>query len=1146
MAGSNVCKRVLVSLLACVLSSGISAFAQSTFGSIVGTVKDQSGSVVPGATVTLVNQGTSATRTATSSASGNYEFINLDAGTYQVSIAASGFKDAVFDHLVLQARDTQRIDASLTIGAASQTVEVQAAGDVITTDQSSLATTKTGHELVDLPVAVYSRSNGSTSPLLTLTTEPGVQVDDNSNLVIAGTTPALMSFTIDGISSVNVENSGPIAELFPSFNSISEIRVSETNNNAEYSGVADVTTTSRAGTNQYHGGVFENLENTALTAGNPFTGRPTIHMNNFGGFGGGAVRIPKLYNGRDRTFFFGSYEGLRLPRQFPLVESFPSADMRNGSLWNYLSAQGANAGLSGPLPIFNYDGTPIPCTGPSNCSVPVSPVAANVLKYLMPVPNTGPSISYQNNYSTNFPAPISSNQFDIRIDQNITSNQSIYGRYTWKNRSVVTAPQGSCGSCSNDGSPLVGPYNQPEEDRGLTVAYNYTISANLINEFRGGFNSIRSSTLLDFSANTLINQIGITGIPEIPTTAVAPNIQIVPFTQTGGTNTTHQQSKIIQLLDNLTWIKGRNTFKFGGDVRRLTDHDENVFGNTRLGQYTFNASSAVGSTIGDPYTEFLLGYPDATVLSQVTNPAMNGLGYSYAGFAQDDWKVTPYLTLNLGFRYELHPPLEDTHSNTAAFVPDYNQNGIHGAVAVANAQGLSYTNPGFAASIAPTPILTAAQAGLPNKLRYTYKGDYGPRIGFAWRPNHNDSTVIRGGWGRFIESPLGFSLVSGWAVSASFVPTYNQGYDPNTGLPLLSFPSPFPANLNPPGTASFEYAFPIKYIDPSVQQWNLTFEHDLGHDLGMRLSYTGSHGSNLEAFNDLNQVQANSLGWSSPQIQATLPYPIWGIIQSVVNQPLSNYNSYTGLVEKRMSHGLQLQASYVLTRDLSNEGGANPTSFVAAGGNYMTDRFHPSLDYGNVNFDRRHRVLTTFLYTLPFGKGETFLPNSGRLMDALVGNWQLGGVTVFQSGVFLTPTETSTDPAGTNVLNVAGVTRADVVSGVSPRAVGGLTNPAGPVFLNPGAFAVPASNIGRFGNASVGSVVGPGTDSVSLSLIKSIKITEQLQFQFGAQASNALNHRNFDLPNMGVDQPGFGTISGLQTAEGAGPRNVEITGRISF
>jgi hypothetical protein len=165
--------------------------------------------------------------------------------------------------------------------------------------------------------------------------------------------------------------------------------------------------------------------------------------------------------------------------------------------------------------------------------------------------------------------------------------------------------------------------------------------------------------------------------------------------RTGGLNTTRQQSKVIQLLDDLTWVEGKHTFKFGGDVRRLTDHDENVFGNYRAGQYVFNGTSTVGTTIGDPYTQFLLGYPDNVTLAQVTNPAMNGLGYSYALFAQDDWKITPHLTINAGFRYELHPPLKDTHYNTAAFLPDYDVNGIHGGVAVPNAQGLTYTNPGF-------------------------------------------------------------------------------------------------------------------------------------------------------------------------------------------------------------------------------------------------------------------------------------------------------------------------------------------------------------------------------------------------------------------------------------------------------------------
>ena len=1138
MTGSFLLKRALVALLACVMSSTVAAYAQSTFGSIVGTVKDQSGSVVPGATVTLVNVGSSAKHTTTSSAAGGYEFLNLDAGTYQVEIQANGFKDQVFDHLVLQARDTQRIDASLAIGAESQTVEVQAAGDVITTDQSSLASTKTGHELVDLPVAVYSRSNGSTSPILTLTTEPGVQVDDNSNLVVAGTTPALMSYTIDGISSVNVEFSGPLNELFPSFNSISEIRVSESNNNAEYSGVADVTTTSKAGTNDYHGGGFENLENTALTAGNPFTGKPSLHMNDFGGFIGGPVRIPHLYNGRDKTFFFGSYEGLRLPRQFPLVESFPSVDMRAGNLYNYLSAK---QGTSTPT-INNYNDTPIPCTGPSNCTVPISPVAANIIKYLYPLPNSGPADSFTNNYSVNFPAPISSNQFDVRVDQNITSKQSIYGRYTFKNRSVETAPTVNCGGfCDTSLSPLLGGIEQPEQDRGLTVAYNYTFSSKLINEFRGGFNSIRDQLNANVNSATLLNQVGITGIPDVATVPTVPDVTIPGLQRTGGLNTTKQQSKVIQLLDDLTWVQGRHTFKFGGDVRRLTDHDENVFGNYRAGQYVFNGTSTVGTTIGDPYTQFLLGYPDDTTLAQVTNPAMNGLGYSYAVFAQDDWKISPYLTINAGLRYELHPPLKDTHYNTAAFLPDYNENGIHGGVAVPNAQGLSYTNPGFAASIAPTPILTAAQAGLPEKLRYTDKTDFGPRIGFAWRPGKNDKTVIRGGWGRFIESPLGFSLVSGWAVSASFVPLYPSTYNPADGSgTLLSFPSPFPSNLNQPGTASFEYAFPIHYRDPTVQQWNGTFEHDMGHDIGVRLSYVGSHGSNLENFNDLNQVPANT-GTPAP-----LVYPIWGIIQSVVNQAISNYNSYTALVEKRMSHGLQFQSSYVLTRDISDSGGAVPTAFSPAGGNWVSDKNNPRLDYGNVMFDRRHRVLTTALYQLPFGRGATFLSSSGRLMDAAVGGWQLGGVLVFQSGAFLTIGQQSVDSANTGILNTLGTARADVVPGVNPRAVRGLTNSIFPQYINPAAFTLPPVNAGRFGTSSVGNVVGPGTDAVSLSLIKSIKITEQLQFQFGAQAANALNHRNYDVPNQLVDASGFGQISGLQSAEGAGPRNVEITGRISF
>ncbi len=1117
-------------LIALTLLLSTAAISQSTFGNIVGTVTDPSGASVSNAAVTLTNKGTSVRRTATTNSNGEYTFNILDAGEYQMTVEASGFSKADFAEISLPARETRRIDATLHIGAAVETVEVSSSMvDVITTDTSSLAATKTGAELIDLPVAIYSHANGSTSPISTLTTNPGVQTDDSGNLVIAGATPALLSVTIDGISSVNVESSGPLNELFPSFNSISEIRVSETNNNAEYSGVADITTTSRGGTNAYHGGIFENHENTAMNAGDPFTGsKPKIIMNNFGGFIGGPVTVPHLYDGHDKTFFFLSYEALRLPRETPIVTSVPSLAMRSGDVASYLAGQGI-------AQVFNYDGTPLDPT-----SIPVSSTSAKLLSTLYPLPNRGSADTYQDNFAVNFPAPISSNQGDIRLDQTITSKQTAFVRLTYKNRQVSTAPDPTCPSfCTNSGSTLTGGFSQPETDAGLTFAHTYLITPRLINEFRAGFNLNKVDTALNVNTNTLLAETGITGVDNPNPVPAVPNVMINGFMVSGGANPSKQRSKVIQLLDNVTLNKGNHTMKFGADFRRLTDHDDNVFGNTRSGQFNFNGSSNVGTTIGDPYTQFLLGYPDYTVLSQVTNPNMDGLGYSYAAFAQDDWKITPTLTLNFGFRYELHPPLKEINYDTAAFDSDYVSGSTHGAVVVPNAQALTYTEPLFAQSIAPTPILTAAQDNLPEKLRYTAYNDIGPRIGFAWRPF--SKTVIRGGWGRFIESPLGFSLVSGWSVHASFVPYYFNDYD-SSGAPQLSFPSPFPAARATPGAASFYYAFPIHYKDPSVQQWNLTYERDLGRSTGLRISYTGSHGSNLELMEDLNQVHSSTTDYSVSG--PNRPYPDWQVLQSVYNAAISNYNSLSTVVERQLSNGLEFQSSYVYTRDISNEGGAAPSSLVGAGGNFLTDRFSPGLDYGNVIYDRRHRFLTTGLYNLPFGRNKTFFGTGNRFVEGLVSGWQVGGVLLWQSGPFLTPFEQSDDPAGTNMINVVGLTRPDRVSNVPLYARGNVNG--NPVFLNAAAFALPGSDIGRFGNSTVGSVVGPGTVSLSSSVIKGVNLTESTKLQLGISAANLFNHRNYAPPNMQVDTSSYGQSSELQSAEGTGPRNVQITARISF
>lgn len=1138
--------------------------AQSTFGAILGTVRDPSGGLVPGAQVTLVNVGTIASRAQITDLNGSYGFKNIEVGAYKLTIGAPGFQTESLPEIGLTARETRRIDAALKVGVATQTVEVTDSAPVISTDVSSLAETKVGDELVELPVAIYSRSSGSTSPISTLTTESGVQTDDSGNLSVVGTTAALLSVTVDGISSVGVEYSGPVNEMFPSFNSIEEIRVSESNNNAEFSGVADITTVSKAGTIHLHGGLFENHENTALNSNNAFAlSKPKIIMNDFGATLGGPLNAPRVFTGHDRTFFFIGYEGLRLPRETSILLSVPSTDMRNGNLTSYLAGQGVSA-------IYQPDGvTPI---DPAN--VPVSDLSANLLKYLMPAPNYGAPGSYANNYQINFPSPVSANQGDVRLDRNISSRQTLFARFSYKNRQIVTAPSAACTFtyCAEAGSPLQGGYNTPEIDEGLTFAHNFIFSPTVMNEFRGGFNAQHTSETQSYSTASLLTQTGISVPQPDLAWSEAPQVLINGFMSTGAGNPGMQRGQIVQVLDNLSWTHHNHSFKFGADLKRLSDHDDNVFGNYRSGWYVFDGSSQVGANIGDPFAAFLLGNPDYTEVSSTNKPTMDGLGYSYAFFAQDDWKLTPNLTLNLGLRYELHPPLKETHYNTAFFQPDYSSTTsgqtVHGAVVVPNAQAESFASADFANAIAPTPILTAAQAGIPTALRYTGKTDWGPRLGFAWRPYGNDKTVVRGGWGRFIETPLGFSLVSGWAVHASYVATYNQGFQSDGVSPLLSFANPFDtAAGNAAGTAGFYYAFPIHYKDPTVQQWNLTVEQDFTHNIGMRLSYTGSHGKNLETMVDLNQVPANSVGYSNADpgpaasgacitddgslISDHRPYPCWSVIQSVENAAESNYSSGTVEVSRRSGKQLSFDASYTFTRDLSNAGGATPNAFAVAGGSYLTDRFHPGLDYGNVIYDRRHRFLATYLYTLPFGSGQRWF-STGSALNRLVGDWQLAGVTILQSGPFLTPYQQSVDPANTNILTTVGQARTDQLTNAPLFAAHRTTTQ----WLNPDAFPYQTLalnygtpnqvGIGRFGNAPVGGVVGPGTANFSLSLMKSVALHEKTRLQLSVEAANVFNHRNYEPPNMQVDSGGFGSITALQTAEGAGPRSLEVAGRISF
>ncbi|HTW65650.1 MAG TPA: carboxypeptidase-like regulatory domain-containing protein [Bryobacteraceae bacterium] len=1136
-----------IALLAALLLSE-AIYGQSTFGTVLGTVKESSGAVVPGALVTLTNTGTNAKRSTMTGDTGTYQFVNVEVGNYRVTVEAAGFQKAEFTQFDLGGRETKRLDAGLTIASQTTTVNVEASAGAIETDTSSIAETKGSRELTDLPVAITSRSTGSTSAMSTLTAQSGVQTDASGNISVAGTLPSQLSMSIDGISSMGTGSAisanavGALSELFPSFNAIEEIRIGETINPAEFGGVADITTISKAGSNHLHGGVFENFQNSYTNAADFFSHIVNeVKMNNFGIYMGGPVVLPKLYNGHDKTFFFGSFEVLRLPKSQTEIESVPTVAMREGDLSAYLSS--VNGGAANQL--TGYPGNIIPASM-------LSAYSQRVLSTFYPLPNYGPPGAVANNYLANFPIPINSAQGDARVDQMIGSKHLVFARYTYKNRRVEAVPVSP--AFANPGTPslpTVGENSVPEVDGALTVAWNFTISPSLVNELRGGFSETRQASTYGISAQGTANALGLTGLPQTPPVGanIIPQIEIAGFAPLGDqSGNANQGTK--QLLETLTWTNGKHTMKFGGDYRRLHAYFNAVFYNLLEGAYTFNGSvmsSLLGPGSATPIASFLLGYPDNSTIATNLGCCTYAMAEHYAAFVQDDYKVSKDLTLNYGLRYEYHPTFRDKYNNLANLDPDYlsvvNGQTVRGAVIVPGPGTLGIVDPGFAQSIAPTPIITAQQAGLPAALRYSQKTDFAPRFGFAWRMFGNDKTVLRGGYGRYIEALMSSAAISAWGVEASDVGFFNNSFG-SSGQPVFQLPYSWPSNIAQPGSQSFFQVTDLHYKDPYVQEWNLTVERDLGAGFGLRVSYDGNHASNLGTSLNLNQPPANTTGFAN-LTAANFPFPLWQEIYYNTNDGFANYNAMTAAVNKRLSNGLQLQASYIYARNLSNLGG-NPSTpaggFAGEYGGQLSNPYQPGIDYGNVNFTRRNRFLTTFLYDLPFGKGKLLLNSANGFVDRVVNGWELAGVLLFQTGPFMTVSQLN-DPCGCgyNVFSSTGG-RADTVPGVNPYAGQSIGQ-----WINPAAFATPPNNIGRFGDASAGSVVGPGTEAVSMSLIKSIPIRESVRAQVGVQVANLFNHPNFAAPqNLTLGVAGFGQLTALQSAEGAGPRQIQLTGRITF
>lgn len=1092
---------------------------QSTFGAIVGVVTDSSNSAVPNAVIEVTNVGENTTRSVLSNMQGAYEALNLKPGSYKIVAKKPGFSTVEVSGVVLDARQERRADISLTVAPVSQTVQVTATAAAVNTENGTISDTKGFQEVTELPV---NYRGATTSPLSALVTVPSVQQDSNGGLSISGGYPAMIDFTLDGISTINVRNNGANQNMYPSSELLGEFRVSSVNNNAEFAEVGDVTVTTKSGTNDFHGSLFEYFQNAALDATTyGATEKQAKVWNTFGGSLGGPVMLPKIYKGRNKTFFFIDYEGNQHPGSTLEQYSVPTAAMRLGDLTDLPGGDAVD-----PQTGLSFPNNQIPANR-------INSVSSKLLSEVYPLPNFDSGSTFSD-YRTFIHTPITTNGYDVRIDHYITPTQQIFGRWSWKTLDSLQA------------ETLLPSRSVNETDQNLILSHNYSIRPTLVNEFRFGL----SRWLLDqhFPINGVqaVEDLGITGLDlnNHPEANAFPGFNFsdgTGFTPMGQGKVGNTFSRTYQFTDNLSWTKGRHSMKFGADVRFVQYQDLlNFGGSDDFGSFTFNQ----GAFSGNAFADFLLGLPSTNFVA-TTGPNLDQRAHHYGVYAQDEFRVNEKLTLNFGLRWEFDPPFDEQHGNITNFdlatgnviVPDQTLPPAASFLYLINGPC-----PGTVSSLPCSNIVSASSVGLPKGLHQYYYRNFDPRISAAWRPFGN-KTVFRAGFGLFTMTSLGQLAWTDTGIHTTdvrFIVNFTGPGNP----PLFQFPQALPGNggLTPDqiGGEEFLAGVSTKFRDPQSAQWNVTFERELPSNYSLRVSYIGMNSYRLSNMVDMNQVPSSSAGFNP----SLMPYQNWFLVAIRQNLGFANYQAFQVEMNHRFSKGLFLQASYNFAKNLTNAGSDVPGSLPSEIGSaaVLADRFNLRNNRGNDYATRRNRALISAIYQLPFGKGRQFLGNSNKFVDGLLGGWQVSTVTILETGPWLTPlTSPTQDQSGTNILGRGAQLRPDRIGN------GNISNPTPDEWFDINAFVPTPIGAGRIGNAGVGILEGPGTAAVAGGLSKSFMILEHLKLRVEASFTNLLNHPNFAPPSTDISSPDtFGKTSSVQTAENAGNRTGQLAMRLEF
>jgi len=1069
--------------------------AQVTTAGIVGTVSDPSGSRIPGVNVTATQVDTATETTAVTDSSGNYTFTDLKIGKYTLAFQKEGFQRVVQSNVDLGIAQVIRFDISLKIGSVSQTVEVTDAPPLLQTETSSLGTIETEKRIVDLPLngrnffklaflgpgANEGATGTSAGAGSTDNNRPGTSISVNGLRIFDN------NFLLDGMDNNEFGNGTVVIQPPP--DSIQEFRVEQNSMSAEYGrGGAMVSLVLRSGTNQLHGSAWEFVRNNKLDARNYFAKSSLgFQRNQYGGQLGGPIK-------KDKMFLFGSIQRTDIREEVPFISTVPTVLMHSGN-FSELSTTITDPFPGGPL----YVGNQIPTCAQNGC---INGVGQNIVN-LYPNPNI-PGAGLANNFIFNGKYKFDETAFLTRFDYNISAKDRFFAHYaiaTPKATNPSNFPNVDGGLGSGTSSTL------DNRVQGLAFDWNHIFNPGLLNDVRVGFNRFKDATLpLDFGTNAG-DAVGIPNANHGGNSSGLTKINISGYQQLGDSLWVPETiaENVYQLADTLSWTRGKHSFRFGVDFRR---QQRNFFQQTApSGQLQFS-----GNYSGYGLADVLLGVPQNTLQDHLAGKVDPTRYWDLSEFVQDNIRLTPNLTLNLGLRYEINSP----------------------------ASGPTVGN----FDLRTLTVNTSSRGG----VKFD-KNDWAPRVGFAWNVHQN--TVVRSAFGIFYAAEGNIFDDLGLNPPSLAVQSFNwPNSNPSTNQLLQAFPTAFiqPDPNNPTGVvrttgiigASFD---PVRRI-PRIYEWNVTVEQQLSQNWLFRIGYVGTKSNNLfdHESSNLNQpltpLDSNFSGSGPFGYNQGRPFfatrPGLNVVLPLDVARLSMfYNGLQTSVEHRFAGGFNVLAAYTFAKSLGTADGNVNQCDVQNAHDVAAER-------GPTTPDFRHQLTVSYVYELPYGKGKHFGSSANGVAQAVLGGWQVAGVTRARSGeafdVLMGGDLTNTGafpPRPDQIHNPD-----DFSFEVATQASMGCSRPGHQTldcWFNQAAFTGPALAPGQtfahlFGNARRAALRGPDMVNFDFSAYKTFQMGERFGLEFRSEFFNIFNHPIFNLPNLGSgggsSGAGFSNVTG--------------------